>query len=446
MGWVSILRSLTTFAAAATVLAPPMALAAQQAEKIQLSAAQVFELAARAEQDGAFVDAERAYRALAADPDADIRAEARFRLALMLADRMGDVRKAATELRAILDEMPNAGRVRVELARMNAMMGNLGAAERELRAAEAGGLLPPEVAQAVRFFANALSVSRPFGGSLELAFAPDSNVNRATRADTLGTVIGDFDLDEEAQAQSGVGLALRGQGYARLPVGSGTLLMARLSASGNIYRQSAFNDIALGLLAGPEFDIGKDRLALSAGPIWRWYGMDPYSLSLTTSAKWQHALNPRSSLRIDAGASRINNRRNDLQDGAAYALSVGVDRAFSARLGGGLQANIGRTTARDPGYADVTFGGAGYLFREFGRTTAVLSVSYARLEADARLALYAQRRTDNLLTAAGTLTLRRFRIGTFAPYIRLRAERNASTVELYDFKRLAGETGLTAAF
>jgi hypothetical protein len=94
----------------------------------------------------------------------------------------------------------------------------------------------------------------------------------------------------------------------------------------------------------------------------------------------------------------------------------------------------------------VTLGASGYLFGEFGRTTAVLSISYSRLEADARLALYPQRRSDDLMTATGTLTLRRFRIGTFAPYVRLRLEKNASTVGIYDFSRIAGETGLTAAF
>ena len=74
---------------------------------------------------------ETAYRALAGDPDIELRSEARFRLALMLADRMGRVRDAAVELRRILDERPDAARVRLELARMDAMLGRLGAAERE---------------------------------------------------------------------------------------------------------------------------------------------------------------------------------------------------------------------------------------------------------------------------------------------------------------------------
>ncbi|MEO6387471.1 MAG: surface lipoprotein assembly modifier [Croceibacterium sp.] len=419
---------------------------AQEDTQLELSAADLFAFAAAAEDRSDYVTAEASYRALAQNPDIALRSEARFRLALMLADRVGKPREAAVELRRILDEQPNAAPVRVQLARINARLGNIGAAERELRAAEAGGDLPPEVAQAVRFYANALSASKPLGGSLEIALAPDNNVNRATRSDTLGTVIGDFTLSDDARAQSGLGLALRGQTYFRVPLESGARLLARASTSADVYRKSAFDDIALGLQVGPEFQVGADRITLSAGPVWRWYGLSPYSLSLGGSAAWQHPMGRRGSFRLDLGALHIDNRRNDLQDGEVYTLAASVDRAFSARFGVGGQANVARTTAVDSGYADVTVGGTLYGFRELGRSTAVLSLGYSRLEADGRLFLYPHRRTDDRFTAIGSLTLRRFRIGTFAPYVRVRLERNASTIGIYDFTRVAGETGLTAAF
>jgi hypothetical protein len=413
---------------------------------VTMSAAELFGFADAARDRGDFETAESAYRALSTNPDVEVRSEARFRLAMMLADRMGKPREAAVELRRILDEKPDAVRVRLELARMDAALGNLGAAERELRAAQASGQLPPEVEQAVRFYANALSASKPLGGSLEVALAPDTNINRATRSDTLGTVIGDFVLSDDAKAKSGLGLSLRGQGYVRLPLGKGSRLLGRVSTSGDIYRDKDFDDIAVAVQAGPEFVAGKDRFSFAAGPVWRWYGLKPYSLSVGLSGQWQHPLGKRGQMRFDFGASHVDNRRNDLQDGAVYSSSIGVDRAFSARFGGGIQANLSRTAVADPGYSDVTGGGSLYLFREFGRTTAVVSLGYSRLEADKRLLLYPKRRVDDRLTASGSLTLRRFRIGTFAPYLRLRYERNASSVGIYDFNRLAGEFGLTAAF
>ncbi len=220
------------------------------ADSVSLTAPQLFELADRARDSGDFATAETAYRALADNPDIDLRNEARFRLALMLADREHKLKDAALILRRILDERPNAQRVRLELARVQAMMGDLGAARREMRAAQAGGL-PPDVERMVRFYAAALKARKPFGGSLDVALAPDSNINRATRSNTLGTVIGDFTLDQDAKARSGLGLALRGQTYFRTPLEKNATLLVRANGSGDLYRDERFDDILIGIQAGP---------------------------------------------------------------------------------------------------------------------------------------------------------------------------------------------------
>lgn len=410
-----------------------------------LSPSELFAFADAARDAGDFVAAETAYRALSANPDVELRSEARFRLAMMLADKQKKYRGAAVELRKILDEKPKAARIRLELARMHALLGNAGAAERELRAAEATGL-PPEVERMVRFYANALTARKRLGGSIEVALAPDSNVNRATKSDTLGTVIGDFTLDDQAKARSGVGLALRGQAYTRVPVASTVNWLTRLSASTDVYGDHAFDDYIVGVQTGVELTSGADRVSLSAGPGWRWYGTDPYSMTWSGNAAWQHPLGKRAQLRIDGGGARVDNRRNDLQDATVWSLSAGIDRAFSARFGGGFQAHGAREAAPDPGWSTASGGVTAYLFREFGKTTAVVTVGYSHLEADARLALFPRRRVDDRLHASLSGTFRSVRIGPFAPLARLKWERNRSSIELYDFNRLAGEFGITSAF
>src|SRR5690606_8418728 len=96
------------------------------------------------------------------DPNLDIRSEARFRLGMMLADQKRHA-DAALAFRAILDEQPGAARVRLELARVLAAMGDEGRARQQIRQAQASGL-PPEVAQVVDRFAAALRSNRRFGG------------------------------------------------------------------------------------------------------------------------------------------------------------------------------------------------------------------------------------------------------------------------------------------
>lgn len=412
--------------------------------EVQLTPAQLFDYADRARDVGDFRTAEQAYRALTSNPDLELRAEARFRLGMMLADRMGKLREAAVEFRAILDEKPKAARVRLELARMQAMMGNLGSAEREFRAAQAGGL-PPEVERMVRFYANALSASKPYGFNVEVALAPDTNINRATRSDTLGTIIGDFTLDQDAKAKSGLGLALRGQAYARKPI-PGATIVARLSGSADLYRQSEFDDFSFGLQIGPEYRSGIDRIALSVGPAWRWYGTDPFTVTLGGNASWSHPVGKRTQVKVDGSVAHQTNRRNALQTGDVFSLSASLDHAFSEKLGGGVQLSGVRQTAADPGYALASGNAAIYAWRELGAMTLVVNLGYGHLEADQRLFLYPRRRVDDRFNAGLSATFRQLRVGPFAPIARVRWERNLSSVEIYDYKRLSGEIGMTAAF
>lgn len=415
-----------------------------QSAAVQLTPAQLFDFADKARDAEDFRTAEQAYRALSGNPDVELRTEARFRLGMMLADRLGKFREAAIEFRAILDEKPKASRVRLELARMQAMMGNIGSAEREFRAAQAGGL-PPEVERMVRFYANALGAAKPFGFNVEVALAPDTNINRATKSDTLGTIIGEFTLDQDAKARSGLGLTLRGQAYARRPI-PGATMVARLSTSADIYRQSEFDDFILGLQVGPEYRSGKDRITFSLGPTWRWYGTDPYTITLGGNAGWVHPVGKRSQLRLDGGIGHQTNRRNALQTGDVFSLSAALDHAFSEKLGGGVQLSGMRQTAADPGYALASGNAAVYLWRELGSMTMVANLGYGHLEADERLFLYPRRRVDDRFSAGLSATFRQLRVGPFAPIARIRWERNLSTVEIYDYKRLSGEVGITAAF
>lgn len=410
-----------------------------------LTPAQLFAFADAARDIGDYKTAETAYRALSEHGDIQLRTEALFRLGMMLGDREHRYRDAAVEFRRILDDNPHATRVRLELARMNALLGEVLAAQRELRAAAADGL-PTDVAQTVRFYANALDAHRKMGGGFEMAFAPDSNVNRATRASTLNTVIGNFTLNQDGQAHSGVGLAIRGRGFVRAKLSPNTNLLSQMSGQANLYRVGAYNDIIISPQIGPEVYAGNSKILLLAGPAWRWYGGKPYTRSVAASASWQHPLGTRSQLRIDGGYAHIDNHRNDREDGENFSLGLGLDHAMSARLGGGMQFSAARQTANDPGYATASGGINGFLYRDTGRTTFVLGLGYSHLESDKRLFLFPRRRVDDRLTANLSGTFRMLRLGSWAPVARVLYERNRSTLTLYDYSRIAAEFGVSAAF
>lgn len=411
----------------------------------RISAEALFRLAEAAEQQGDLATSEQAYRALTSDPDLERRTEARFRLALLLADRLDRVREGATLLRRILDDKPRVARVRLELARLHARLGNRAAAERELRAAEASGL-PTEVERIVRFYQQSLNAEKGLGGSVEVAIAPDSNINRATRSDTLGTVIGDFEIDQDAKARSGVGLALRGQAYVRATLSGSAALLLRGNIGASLYRNSRFNDVLTGVEAGPELRLGSDRLTLLGASNWRWYGNQRNSRNVGGSAALQHPLGSKAQLRVDVAITVRDNFLNPLDEGLGYSGAVSVDRAFSATTGGGIQLFHAREDARSPAYATTVNGASLYAYHELGRTTLVAAAGYNRLKADAALALFPRPRIDDRFSASIAATFRSLTLWGFTPLVRVRWERNSSTVELYDYRRRAIEIGVTTAF
>jgi tetratricopeptide (TPR) repeat protein len=428
----------------AAILIPPSALPAAAQTVKNLSAPDVFALADRARTEHRLTDAETLYRALARDPDIEIRSEARFRLGMMLAD-LKRYRDAAIEFRALLDEKPDAARVRLELARVLALMGDEGGARRQLRQAQSAGL-PPDVATVVDQFANALRSTRRFGGSLEVSLAPDTNINRATSAQTLDTIIAPLQLSRDAREQSGLGLKLGGQGYVRLPVEKSVALLGRASAGGTLYRQDQFDDISTSLAAGPEITLGRDRLRPSFGLGWRYYGGDFYARTQSAGIEWMHVVGRRGQIETDFSAARARYALNPLQDGSIYDGSVAIERAFNPRTGGSITLSANRQTAQDPGYATASGGVSALLWRDIKWSTVYGTATYRHLDSDARLFLYPKSRSDVYYRLGLGVAFRKLAYAGLAPIIRAGFERNRSTVGIYDYRRLSVDVGVTRAF
>jgi hypothetical protein len=426
-------------AALATPTAPAVA-----PRIVRLNMEQVFSLADAAQERGDVRVAEAAYEALAHDPNKQVRAEALFRHAKLLA-KAGRLDSAATLFRTLLDERPDAIGARLELVRALDQMGDKDAAWRELRSAQASGL-PSRVARLVDRYSEALRSARPMGASLEIAIAPDSNISRSTRSDTLGTVLGDFEIDDDSKAKSGLGLALRGQGYRRFGLGEGSSILVRASGFADLYKKSEFNDIALDVAAGPEFLAGRSRVQLELGATQRWFGQDPYLRSARVKGTWTLPVDRRSQLRIGASATLNDNQQNDLQDGKRFSAELAFERALSASMGAALTLSADREVARDPAYSTRGWRAGVMVWRDIGRTTFTAGVDFGQLRADDRLALFPDKRSDRYYRLSLGATLRQFTFAGFAPVTRLVIERNHSTIEFHDFKRTRTEFGVVRPF
>ncbi len=426
------------------VLAQPSGCDPAQGCATNLTAPDVFAIAERYAAAGQTESAEALLIGLTRDPNRDYRAEARFRLAL-LRESAGDQRGAIEWLKALLDEQPNAGRPRLELARLLALSGDEAAARRELRRAGAAGL-PDDVARVVDRFATALRSVRPIGGAFEIAIAPDSNINRATTQERVDTVVAPLTLSRDARATSGIGVSLSGQAFARGDLSDDVAILSRISARADLYGKSRFNDVVLTLASGPEFRLGGARVRPAGIAQRRWFGGDLFSKSYGGSLNVLKPLDRVSQIEGELTLLESRYRRNPLQDGLLSDLSLAYDRALSPRFSIRIGA---RATRQNAGidFLDTTSGAVDLLAsRAFGKQLIFVQLSGFKLRADARDPLFGVTRAYDRFDLTAGAILRRFSWRGLAPLIRVTHSRSDSTVPIFDFKRTRVEFAVSREF
>ena len=278
--------------------------------------------------------------------------------------------EAVASYRHILELRPGLAGARLELARVLFERGRctappesllehlLGddcdAAVHHFRRALAGGL-PDAIARAVSRFLAAVQERKRVSGQLSFAIAPDSNVNAATSARTVDTLIRfrDFEsgesvpvpieLNEDDLETSGIGAVILALGEYRHPVGFQLLgsSATRLRLGGSLYRREyggqRFDDMILSAHAGPQLLFRRGRASLLLKAERRWSGVEveadrwsakPVSRGLGPRLEGGLRLGRR--LWLGGGVERIERRhpRAPINDGPR--LDLDLDLSFAA--------------------------------------------------------------------------------------------------------------------
>lgn len=423
-------------------LPPPGAVAVQTCGADCVAAitpAEMLRLADDYRAQGRAAAADALLRALFANPVADVRLEARFRYArAQIAER--HFAQAIEQLEQILIERPLAGPARLELARALELSGNHSRALRELARLQAGAL-PADLAREIDQVVSTLRSTRPFGGSVELGIAPDSNVNDATDATTIVINGLPFGLDRSARRRSGLGLEGAGQLFWRQPLGGTTRLVVDLVGRGTVYRDSDLDDGTVEASIGPEFG-SRLHPALFVGR--RWYLGRGYSWSYGGTAQWLHPIARKTVLDATARIERVQVERSTALDGTNSAASLAVEHALHPSLFARASISASHYQARSSAFTTTSIGTAMLLAKDFGPVTLYGQAGYAHLGAEG-LFLGSKRR-DERIELSGGISFRRVRIMGASPVLRATRVINGSTTILYDTARTRVEIALSRPF
>jgi thioredoxin-like negative regulator of GroEL len=430
-------------AAQPVVAEPPTQSCDGAADCITATPEQMFAFADKLFADGDKAGAAEILEALTQDKHPELRAEARFRLAVVR-ESMGDLAGAAAALRDLLAEQPEANRARLELARILERMGDSERARAELEQARAIGL-PPEVEVNVRRYASRLAQARNRGLTVELTAGPDSNINRATNSAFIDTIIAPFELSEDARRISGLGVTGVARFHSRDDLGPVTLL-SRANARADLYDKTRFNDVQLLADLGPIIPIGKLSLRPSAIVERRWYGGDLYARGLGGDVSLLAPLSEKSQAEFRVSRVKQDIVVNRGQDGWRTSFDVSFTRVLGPRTTGQVALRHGRLDARFRPES-LRLWGVSTLIAYQGKAATLFSeFAFAGARGREPLFLFGERRRDRRWDLNAGAIFTQAKLGGFLPVVRIAHTDSSADIVLWDFRRTRLDVGLTRTF
>lgn len=260
-----------------------------------------------------------------------------------IAIESGETETAIKHFRAALKNHPGQTRVRLELARALLLKGERNSADYHYRLAESASDLPDEIAATIRATRGVLRTERNWRFNFDFGFAPDTNINNATSAETVDVNLGfgtlPLELDENARRRSGIGQTGSFSGSLRLPMSERLGLVIDGDGQGTNYKGKAADDFSVQLAVGPELRLSEaTSITLQPTALNRWFGGDRAATQFGLRAGLQSVLDEGQRLGIQLDARHTDSGFDPIYDGwtlgafATYERVIGKSMIASASL------------------------------------------------------------------------------------------------------------------
>ncbi len=379
---------------------------------------------------------------VAAEPE---NPEWRFRLAMAFIEQ-GEPRKAIAQFRRVLNDNPEAVRVRLELARAYYLVHDFGNAERQFRLARSSDL-PAVVAANVDSFLKSIRGERNWSFSASFAIAPDNNINAATNAESIEIYGLPFDLSEDARRSSGVGLSGQIGGEWAPRISTDVRQRFGLSVSRREYQGERFDDMTVSAYSGPRINLGAVGLALAATASRRWYGGHPYNRAIGGQAELAYFPSARSTFSVQASAMDLRHENATYLNGPLYSLTLGATHGLDKQSLGNIRLGLTRHDAANRAFAQTSITLALLYARDLPAGFSIsLQPAISRSNFEGKFAAFGVARRDTNYSLALSALNRKLTLGRFAPRIGFTQVINDSNIPLYAFHRTRVDFGVTTIF
>jgi outer membrane protein len=435
-----LLLATAALSATAPLMAEPVAeTCANGMCEVRLTSKQLLDHASTLVKARRFDEAQPVIAALAQAPG--LAMETHFLRGYIAVER-GELQSAVAHFRASLAVDPKQTRVRLELARAMMLQGQDAGASYHFRLAAEDKALTPEIRATVQAQRGILRDRRPWRVTTEFGFAPDTNINSGTSAESVDVVVGNFtiplELDANARARSGIGQTMGLSAGYRWRLDDRLSLQFDLDGQGVNYKGTEVDDYTVQLAAGPELRLSEaTTLSVQGMGLQRWFGGTHAATQFGIRTTVQHTIGDAQRIGLSLDARHTASGFQPGFSGWTYAAYASYERIVARSLIASANLFARADRLGEKAYSSTEFGlslGIGGELAHGINAGVVATASRASYQAP-MLAFSTAPRGDWRASGRIYAGLRSLRVFGFSPSVAYTYTLNASSLPLYDSRR-----------
>ena len=373
--------------------------------------------------------------------------EAKMLLAIIRISKK-DIEGAKSLYQDILAEKPDHIAARIQLAGIFRLEGKHQQAAFHLELTDVGSL-PVQVRGRISEYLNWTRKREGWSFRANFSFMPDTNINSATENDTVSLYGFEFDLSEDAQQTSGVGLRLGGGSTYIKALDDNDYLDFNFDGNYTFYpKNSNFDQGLIMFRGGPRhrFDANNEVNVYFQSYLQR-FGGNTYTDSFGAEVSYRKRFDLKHVAQTRFMVQKINNHFDENRNGKRYSTELMFRRYFNKLGFLNFSAGYLKDDLKSKALSSNGFNGGLGGYYIFPKGISInLNAQYVLLNYSDIWGVFGIKRKDKRKILSLELTKRDFDIYGFAPVLGISVTENSSNIDLFQYTRLRSMLSFTRYF